>query len=128
MPAPELSTRSLRHLRNLNRKMGTSFTDEELHDIGSRLLSLSQVAANASVPETDDFLNEREREALDVLRKSNGPVQSVRQLARALGYRSSRSGQLILQSLFAKEFLVKKGGRFVLAEKRESERAHEPSI
>ena len=95
---PQLSTRAFKFLRKISRKSGLQHTDDEVHDIGVRLLSLCNIAANAKKREAEHLqtlLTELEIKALRVLREQyadTGRVSSVRELSRALGYQSSRSG------------------------------------
>ena len=46
-----LSTRAFKFLRKISRKTGLEKSDEEIHDIGTRLLCLCHVATNAKVRE-----------------------------------------------------------------------------
>ncbi len=113
---PTLSTRAFKHLRKINRKSDLQATDEEIHDMGVRLLSLCHIAANAKNREEkslQDLLTEPEMKALQILRQEftiTGRLLSARRLSSALGYQSSRSGHLLLQRLSRKGFLIKRSG------------------
>ena len=112
---PILSTRAFKHLHKINRKAGFECTDEEIYDMGVRLLSLSHVLAHVKNREDrslQNLLTETEIKALQILRShliATGRLMSVRELSSALGYQSSRSGHLILQHLVNKRFLVQSG-------------------
>ena len=114
---PTLSTRAFKHLHKISRKDGLQNTDEEIHDMGVRLLSLCHIAANVKNREDKtlkNLLTETEIQALEILRKqftTSGRLSSVRELSNALGYKSSRSGHLVLQSLLTKKLLVRIGGQ-----------------
>src|ERR1051325_780247 len=101
---PTLSTRAFKHLHKISRKAGLQSTDEGIHDIGIRLLGLCHIAANVKNREDKalkNLLTEPEIKALDVLCKQfivMGRLLSARELSCALGYKSSRSGHLLLQS------------------------------
>jgi hypothetical protein len=119
---PTLSTRTFKHLRKISRKSGFQAADEEIIDMGIRLLNLCQIAANVKNREeraVKDLLTKPEMEALGILRLQftvTGRLLSARELSSAMKYQSSRSGHLLLQGLFHKGFLVKRNGRltFVL--------------
>ncbi len=88
---------------------------------GLRLLGLSHVAANIKSREDKvlkNLLTETEVKALETLRRQFsvvGRLSSARELSNALGYKSSRSGHLILQSLLTKELLVRSGGKLAFS-------------
>ena len=70
-----LSTRAFKHLHKISRKAGLQNTDEEIHDMGVRLLGLCHVAANVKNREDKtlkDLLTEAEAKALEFLRKQFG--------------------------------------------------------
>ena len=121
-----LSTRAFKFLRKINRKSGLQNTDEEIHDIGMRLLSLCHIAAEVKDREEkalQNSLTEGEIKALHALSEhflATGRLSSARELAYALGYRSSRSGHLLLQRLLCKGVLTKRAGHLVFS--REYER------
>jgi hypothetical protein len=121
-----LSTRAFKFLRKINRKSGLQNTDEEIHDIGMRLLSLCHIAAEVKDREEkalQNSLTEGEIKALHALSEhflATGRLSSARELAYALGYRSSRSGHLLLQRLLCKGVLTKRAGHLVFG--REYER------
>jgi hypothetical protein len=91
--------------------------DEETHDMGIRLMSLCHVAASIKNREhrgLKGLLTDTEMKALEILRQQftvTGHILSARELSSALGYKSSRSGFLLLQSLCAKRLLVEIGGQ-----------------
>ena len=119
---PQLSTRAFKFLRKISRKSGLQHTDDEVHDIGVRLLSLCNIAANAKKREAEHLqtlLTELEIKALRVLREQyadTGRVSSVRELSRALGYQSSRSGHVLLHRLISKGVLLKGTGQLTFTE------------
>jgi hypothetical protein len=119
---PSLSTRAFKHLRKLNRKSGLQSTDVEIHDMGVRLLGLCHIAAHVKDREEkalQDLLTVAERKALQILRQqfiTAGRLSSARELSAALGYKSSRSGHLLLQRLLIKGFLLKRGNCLSLAQ------------
>src|ERR1035437_1754440 len=122
---PTLSTRAFKYLRKCDRMVGLQHTDEEVHEIGARLLHLCYVAVEAKEKDAKrllGLLTEVEIRALRVLSEnlvSTGRLCSARELALALGYKSSRSGHLILQRLLCKGFLVKSAGHLVFRQKYE---------
>lgn len=117
---PTLSTREFKHLQKISQKAGLQNTDEEIHDMGVRLVGLCHIAANVKNREDKalkDLLTEPELKALEILRKqfaTTGRLASARELSRALEYKSSRSGHLLLQSLLTKRFLIRIGGHLTL--------------
>lgn len=84
--------------------------------MGVRLLNLCHIAANVKNREDKalkNLLTEPEVKALEILRKqftAAGRLLSARELSSALGYKSSRSGHLLLQSLLTKRLLIRIGG------------------
>ena len=90
--------------------------------MGVRLLGLCHIATNARNRKTrshEDLLTEAEIKALEVLRKqftATSRLFSARELSHALGYRSSRSGHVLLQRLLTKGVLIKRAGQLVLVE------------
>ena len=122
---PILSTRAFKYLKKIDRNIGFQHSDEEFHEIGARLLHLCQVAVDSKEREARhlrDLLTEVEVKALRVLIEQSintGRVCSARELSIALGYKSSRSGHLLLQRLLSKGLLVKNAGRLALGQKYE---------
>jgi hypothetical protein len=120
-----LSTRAYKYLRKIDRSIGLQHTDEEVHEIGTRLLHLCQVVLDSKEREERrlrGLLAEVEIRALRVLDENlvnTGRLCSARALANALGYKSSRSGHLILQRLLCKGLLLKRAGQFVFSQKYE---------
>ena len=119
---PHLSTRAFRFLRKLNRKSGLQHTDEDVHDMGARLLGLCHIATNAKNREVEclhALLTEPEAKALQVLHEQfvcTGHISSARELSRALGYQSSRSGHVLLHCLLSKGVLIKRAGQLTFTE------------
>jgi hypothetical protein len=122
---PALSTRAFKYLRKIDRRIGLRHTDEEVHEIGARLLHLCHVAVDSKERETkrlQNLLTEVEVRALHVLREQlviTGRLCSARELSRALGYQSSRSGHLILKSLLYKGLLIKSARQLGLSQKHD---------
>jgi len=120
---PTLSARAFKYLRKCDRMVGIQHTDEEVHEIGARLLHLCHVAVEAKEKDAKGLrglLTEVEIRALRVLNGnlvSTGQLCSARELSRALGFQSSRSGHLILQRLLCKGLLVKSAGHLVFSKK-----------
>jgi len=118
---PPLSTRAFKYLHKISRKAGLQNSDEEIHDLGVRLLGLCQIAINARNREEklfQDLLTEPEIEAARCLREQlaiTGRISSARELSRALGYQSSRSGHLLLHRLLTKGVLIKRAGQLIFA-------------
>jgi len=117
-----LSTRAFKFLHKISRKAGLENSDEEIHDMGLRLLGLCDIAIeaqNSATKNHDNLLTEPERKALCTLREqyvATGRLASARELSKTLGYRSSRSGHLLLHSLLSKRVLVRQAGRLNFAE------------
>src|ERR1019366_9980965 len=116
---PHLSIRAFKFRRTIGRKSGLQDTDEEIHDMGARLLSLCHIAANAK-DSVDDrhqtLLSEPEIKALRMLHEQfthTGRVATARELSRALGYQSSRSGHVLLHCLLSKGVLIKRAGQLM---------------
>jgi hypothetical protein len=90
--------------------------------MGVRLLGLCHIATNARNRETkghENLLTETEIKALGVLRQqftATSRLSSARELSQALGYRSSRSGHLLLHRLLTKGALIKRAGHVMLTE------------
>jgi hypothetical protein len=122
---PTLSTRAFKYLRKCDRRVGLRHTDEEIHEIGARLLHLCHVAVEAKEKDAKrlwGLLTEPEVKAFRILREqfiNSGRLCSARELALALGYKSSRSGHLVLQRLLCKGSLVKSAGHLVFRQKYE---------
>ena len=120
---PTLSTRAFKYLRKCDRRVGLRHTDEEIHEIGARLLHLCHVAVEAKEREAREIrslLTDTEVKAVRILKErfiTNGQLCSARELSRALGFQSSRSGHLILQRLLCKGLLVKSAGHLVFSKK-----------
>jgi len=119
---PPLSTRAFKYLHKISRKAGLQYSDEEVHDVGVRLLGLCHLAVNAKNREARhlrNLLTEVEIKAVRSLRErfaETGRLASARELSHALGYQSSRSGHLLLHRLLTKGVLVKRAGQIMFAE------------
>src|SRR6266581_3165739 len=96
-----LSTRAFKFLQRISRKSGLQYTNEDIHDMGTRLLGLCHVAARIKNREDGSLqvlLTEIEIKTLRILREqfaATGRISSARELSQALGYRSSRSGHML---------------------------------
>src|ERR1017187_1117340 len=118
----QLSTKAFKHLRKIIRKSGIQHADQEIHDMGSRLLGLSIIAAGTKDREDkrlQALLTEPEIKALHALQEqftATGRISSARELSHALGYQSSRSGHLLLHRLHAKGVLIKRAGQLTFME------------
>ena len=117
-----LSTRAFKFLRHISRRSGLQCADEEIHDMGIRLLTLCGIAAKVEKERAPVLLvlSESEARALKIIEQhfaAEGHCPSARLLSRALGYRSSRSGHLMLQRLLNRGILARHAGRFNLVQK-----------
>jgi hypothetical protein len=123
MIPPTLSTRAFKYLRKCDPMSGLQHTDEEVHEIGARLLHLCHVAADSKEKEArllQGLLTEAEVKGLRVLEEKfaiTGRLCSAREFSLALGYKSSRSGHSILHRLLCKGLLVKSAGHLVFSQK-----------
>ena len=120
-----LSRRAFRHLRLLDQKLGLGHTDAEIYELGARLVNLCHVATEVEEIEARrlrKLLTDTEVKAVNVLREhlaGTGRLCSARELSRALGYQSSRSGFLLLQRLRCKGVLLKLSADLALSQKFE---------
>ena len=118
---PQLSTKAFTFLRKISRKSGLQYNDEEVHDMGVRLLSLCHIATSAKNREDErlqTLLTEPEIKALRMLHEQfagTGRIPSARELSRALGYQSSRSGHVLLHRLLSKGVLLRRAGQLEFA-------------
>ena len=116
---PQLSSNAFKFLRNISKKAGLVATDEEIHDMAIRLLTLCELASKTQdrqVPLNSD-LTEAETQAVTAIREHftrTGNVPSARELSQAMGYRSSRSGHLLLKRLLNRGILKRQGITVVL--------------
>jgi hypothetical protein len=114
---PPLSTRAFKYLQKINRKSGLETTDEVIFDMGARLLGLCEIVVSPRDREEQhlkNLLTEPETKALRILRRqfaATGQLCSARELSRAMGYQSSRSGHLLLHRLLSKGVLAKHAGQ-----------------
>ena len=116
----QLSTRAFKFLQKTARKLGLQHNDEDVFEMGTRLLALSDVVSGFNEKENrfEILLNEQEINALRVLRNQftlTGRICSARELSRALGYQSSRSGHILLHRLITKGVLVKRTGQLAFS-------------
>lgn len=120
----EMNTHKVKNLKAINDKEGIHIPDEAVYDMGVRLLGLAEVALGEKRKDDkslEGVLTETEREAFEFLRKKfgdTGRVASSRELSQALGYKSSRSGYLLLQSLQTKGFLIEVGNHLTFPKDR----------
>jgi hypothetical protein len=119
---PHLSTRAFKFLRHISKKSGLQYSDVEIHDMGIRLLTLCQAAAEGETEgkSTSAALTGMEIEAIKFIKQKftkTGNFPSVRILSTALGYRSSPSGYLMFRRLVSKGILARRDGRLVIAER-----------
>ena len=102
-------------------KAGLQCSDDEIHDLGIRLLTLCQAAADTEKESRtlSAVLTGVEIEAIKFIKQElarTGTFPSVRILATALGYRSSRSGHVMVRRLESKGILGHRGGRLAIVD------------
>ena len=109
---PQLSGRGFKHLRRITKPTKPA-SDEEIHDMGRRLLTLcGLLAENGEDQEPECELTEQEIAALQIIANRAETVEGVpsaRELSRALNYKSSRSGHQLLRRLMEKGALRRNG-------------------
>jgi hypothetical protein len=119
----DLSSTALHELQGIAREEypGENFTMEEIKDMALRLLRLylllfeppAHKRGSAPVPAV---LTEQESRALAFLSNAfaKGQRPSVRHVAKALGYRSARTGFRLVEQLIAKGMVQRLNGRIQL--------------
>jgi len=101
-PAFRLSTQAFAELEAITlEEFGDTLSDQEIEDMGVRLLRLFDIMTKdvpAPTPEKI-VVTQQERKGLDFLRQeiNCGRSPSVRAFAKAMGFRSSRSGFRMLK-------------------------------
>jgi hypothetical protein len=103
----KLSARAVIELREIYaEEFDETLTEGEAQEMGSRLLRFFDILLKESVSTRID-LNEREKRAADYIAVENmaGRFPTVRGIARAAGFKSSRSGKKLQDSLVAKGWL-----------------------
>ena len=100
----------------MTRQAGFHLSDEDVYDMGNRLMNICAVIGKPADDEKQDFdLSESESLAVEFIKKSaKGSPLSSRTLSRALGYKSSRSGHILLHRLLNKGVLERRRGRIEL--------------
>jgi hypothetical protein len=114
---PRISGRALKHLKRIAGRSG-NVGDEEIYDMGKRLLTLCDVLTEPKAVSNDTpELSNDEQAAMEIIyqRARNGEdLPSTRELSRLLKFKSSRSGFLLLVRLLDKGLLRKRGRRLEL--------------
>lgn len=111
-----LSAEAMNDLRAIVQKeISESMTDEEIEDMGIKLLRLFSILVTQEPKPAGIQPTDQEQKALDFLdaeiKKSRSP--SVRELARMMGLKSSRSGYELLKKLIT-QGLVKRDNKGML--------------
>lgn len=85
-------------------EFGEQITDDDVEDIGIRLLQLYKFLATPDVSRSAIKMTESEARAVAFLQNANGNGNSpsIRNLCKAMGFRSSRSGFRLLNTLMSK--------------------------
>jgi predicted HTH transcriptional regulator len=107
-----LSPKALADLKVIaHEEIEADLSDDELHEMGWRLLRLFSILATPSKTKTME-ISEQELKALKFLSHQvhvNTRTPSVRELATALGLRSSRSGHRMLARLVKRGLITRDG-------------------
>jgi LexA DNA binding domain len=107
----------------LDDEFGGNHTEDEARETATRLLDLCMLLAmpvsgetRLSHAEQIETLSNKQKDALAFTRRelSHGRQPSVRDVSKAMGLRSSRSGALTVNSLIGKGLLSRKSGKIVL--------------
>ncbi len=105
-----LSAKAFDDLRAIVKdEISEPMTDEEIEAMGTRLLRLFSTLST-SEPETVDIQpTVQEQKALDFIKSEivQGRSPSVRGVAKAVGFKSSRSGHRLLRRLIARGWVHK---------------------
>jgi len=116
---PFLSINAFKFLRSISRKLGLECSDEEIHDMGIRLLTLCEIVVKGEEERVKavSIFTVVEAEGLKAIQEhyaAKGNIPSARTLSRLLGYRSSRSGHLLLQRFLDRGILIRRGSGLAL--------------
>jgi len=107
-----LSPQALADLKVIAREeIKGDLSDDELQEMGIRLLRLFSILTSPSKTQTIE-VSDQELRALKFLSHEihlNARMPSVRELAAALGLRSSRSGHRMLSRLMKRELIARDG-------------------
>src|SRR4051812_22154852 len=96
-----ISTREFRHLWKITKAAGHALRDEEIYALATRILDLCK--ALTKKPESALELTEQESKAFEIIKRI--PTISARSLSQKLGYKSSRSGHMLIQRLINKQVI-----------------------
>ena len=105
-----LSTEAFEELRTIvNYEIKEPMTNEELEEMGIDLLKLFDVLLTPEAKPAGNQPAEQEQKALAFLQDkiSQGRSPSIRDLCKAMGFKSSRSGFRLLNMLMAKGWLYR---------------------
>jgi hypothetical protein len=105
----ELSAKDLAEFKDIfDQEFGPGTPDTELKETAANLLRLFRVLCSGVSGASKPKLTGQELQAFKAIGQvRNGRSPSVRELCRALGWRSSRSGFKVIQSLTAKGYVYR---------------------
>ena len=106
----QLSQEAFEELREIARaEIADPMTDPEIQEMGVNLLQIFKLLTRRPLEKNRPPLTEQESTALAFIRheQDHGRTPSTRSLARTMGFRSSRSGHRMIETLVSKGYVTR---------------------